>query len=156
MVELTVGVDIDAPPQRVWDALVDWESQSAWMLGTEVHATSGGGQGVGAGISGRTALGPVGFTDPMTIVEWEPPSRCVVRHDGRLVRGAGIFRVVDIGDDRSCFLWSEQLELPLGPLGRAGWPLVRPLVRAGVVFSLRRFARHVAGDGAGRRPAEPT
>jgi hypothetical protein len=28
-------------------------------------------------------------------------------------------------------------------LGRLGWPLVRPLVKAGVSFSLRRLANHV-------------
>ena len=34
-----------------------------------------------------TAIGPVGFTDTMEIVEWDPPHRCVVRHTGRVVRG---------------------------------------------------------------------
>jgi hypothetical protein len=38
------------------------------------------------------------------------------------------------------FVWSEELELPLGALGRLGWPLVRPLFLAGVRRSLDRFA----------------
>jgi hypothetical protein len=142
-VTLTVGVDVDASAQETWDALVDWPTQGEWMLGTSVRATGAGGEGVGATISARTALGPLGFTDPMTIVAWDPPRLCTVRHDGKVVRGAGIFRVVDIGDGRSCFLWSEELELPLGPLGRLGWKVVRPVARAGVALSLRRFARYV-------------
>jgi uncharacterized protein YndB with AHSA1/START domain len=140
---LTVGVDVDAPAQRVWDALVDWESQGEWMLGTQVRATAQDGRGVGGRISARTAVGPVGFTDPMTIVEWDPPRLCTVRHDGRVVRGAGIFRVIDLGGGRSHFLWTEELDLPFGALGRVGWVLARPVARAGVVLSLRRFARHV-------------
>jgi hypothetical protein len=35
------------------------------------------------------------------------------------------------------------VELPLGRLGRAGWPLVRPLARAGLGFALRRLAQVV-------------
>jgi hypothetical protein len=42
---------------------------------------------------------------------------------------------------RSRFLWSELLDLPLGVLGRAGWPVVRPVFRAGVERSLRAMAR---------------
>ena len=34
----------------------------------------------------------------------------------------------------------DALAKPLGALGRAGWPVVRPAMRAGVRLSLRRFA----------------
>jgi hypothetical protein len=67
--------------------------------------------------------------------------RCVVRHTGRVVRGEGVFEVVELGPARTRFLWSELLDLPLGALGRAGWPIVRPVFRAGVRQSLRRMAR---------------
>jgi uncharacterized protein YndB with AHSA1/START domain len=142
---VVVGVDVDAPAQQVWDALVDWDSQQAWMIGTQVQPARHGGHGVGAGISARTGLGPVGFTDPMTVTEWAPPHRCVMRHDGSLVQGSGAFEVVDIGDGRSCFLWSEDLRLPFGPLGALGWRVVRPLARAGMARSARRFAASVEG-----------
>ena len=65
----------------------------------------------------------------MEVVEWDPPRRCVVRHLGRVVRGDGVFEVVELGPARSRFLWSELLDLPLGALGRLGWPLVRPAFR---------------------------
>ena len=49
------------------------------------------------------------------------------------------------------FVWREDLELPLGALGRLGWPLVRPVFAYGVQLSLRRFARWVeAGRPAAR------
>jgi hypothetical protein len=79
----------------------------------------------------------------MVITEWDPPHRCAVLHTGRVVRGTGLFEVVDLGGGRSRFVWSEELELPLGAVGRAGWLLVRPLFMAGLRRSLARFAEWV-------------
>ncbi len=135
---------VEAPPAAVWDALVDWDRQGEWMLGTRVRGTTNGGQGVGGGIEGWTGIGPIGFLDTMVITAWEPGVRCVVRHTGRVVRGSGAFEIEDLGGGRSRFLWSEYLDLPFGRVGRWGWPVVRPLLRAGVLHSLRRFARQVA------------
>jgi len=141
MAQLTESVEVAAAPQVVWDRLVDWDRQGEWMLLTRVRGTEQGGRGVGGGIEGWTGIGKVGFLDTMTIRVWEPPVRCVVRHTGRLVRGSASFEVVDLGAGRSRFVWSEWLDLPFGALGRWGWPLVRPAMRAGVRTSLRRFAR---------------
>jgi len=81
------------------------------------------------------------------ITEWEPPSRCTVQHTGRVVRGIGVFEVFALPSSRSRFVWSEQLRLPLGPLGRAGWPVARPLLVAGVRASLTRLARALEAGG---------
>jgi hypothetical protein len=141
-VELTVPVEVNAPAEAVWRTITDWEGQGEWMLGTRVEVRSpGDGRGLGARLSAFSGVGPLGFTDTMEIVEWEPPRRCVVRHTGRVVRGDGVFEVVELGPQRARFLWSELLDLPLGVLGRAGWPLVRPAFRAGVEHSLRKMAR---------------
>jgi hypothetical protein len=118
----------------------------------------GDGRRLGARFSAVTGIGPIGFTDPMEVVEWDPPRRCVVTHLGRVVRGAGIFEVTGLGPERSRFRWSERLELPLGRLGEAGWPLVRPAFAAGVGHSLRKLARICAArhraDRAGERNAD--
>jgi polyketide cyclase/dehydrase/lipid transport protein len=78
--------------------------------------------------------------DTMLITAWEFPRRVDVRHTGRVVRGTGTFQVRPRAGGGSTFVWTEGLDLPLGALGRAGWPLVRPVMAAGVRFSLRRFA----------------
>jgi hypothetical protein len=142
-VELTVPVDVDAPAEAVWGMVTDWEGQGRWMLGTRVEVTRGDGRDVGSRLRAVTGIGPLGVADPMEIVEYAEggPWRCVVRHTGRVVRGDGVFEVVELGPERSRFLWSELLDLPLGALGRLGWPLVRPVFRAGVAYSLRRMAR---------------
>jgi uncharacterized protein YndB with AHSA1/START domain len=136
-------VEVAAPAEQVWAAAVDWEHQGEWVLGTRVRATAQQGQGVGGGIEAFTGAGRLGFLDTMVITEWDPPHRCAVLHTGRVVRGTGLFEVVDLGGGRSRFVWSEELELPLGAVGRAGWPLVRPLFMAGLRRSLARFAEWV-------------
>lgn len=153
-VELTVPVDVNAPAELVWRTLTDWERQGEWMLGTRVEVTSpGDGRHPGATLRAVTGAGPVGFADTMEIVEWAEadggPRRCVVRHTGRVVRGEGVFEVVELGPRRCRILWSELLDLPFGPVGRIGWGLGRPAFRAGVELSLRRLARRCeAASGA--------
>jgi hypothetical protein len=139
-VEARLEVVVEAPVEQTWAAATDWDQQGEWMLGTSVRGTARDGQGVGGGVEAFTGLGRLGFLDTMEITVWDPPHRCGVLHAGRVVRGTGLFEVRALGEGRSVFTWSEQLDLPLGLLGRAGWPVVRPLFLAGVKRSLDRFA----------------
>jgi hypothetical protein len=140
---LALFVDVDAPAETTWAAAVDWPRQGDWMLGTRVRPTAGDGQGAGARLEAFSGIGPVGFVDPMEITLWQPPRACHVLHTGRVVRGTGAFEVEPRGEGRSRFHWREDLDLPLGVLGRVGWLLVRPLFAYGVQLSLKRFARLV-------------
>ena len=140
---LVRSVEVAAPVEHTWRAAVDWDSQGEWMLGTAVRGTAQGGVGVGGGLEAFTGIGRIGFLDTMEITAWDPPYRCEVLHTGRVVRGTGVFSVEERPGGRSCFVWEESLELPLGLLGRLGWPLVRPVFAAGLKHSLKRFARSV-------------
>ena len=140
--DLTLTVDVAATPEVTWRAATDWARQGEWMFGTGVEVTGGDGRSVGSTLAARTGAGPVGFTDTMEITEWDAEGRrCVVRHTGRVVRGDGVFAVTAAPGGGSVFHWAEMLELPLGGVGRLGWPLVRPAFVGGVRLSLRRFAR---------------
>lgn len=136
-VELVLDVHVAAPPERVWAAMVDWDRQGEWMLATRAHGVQGGEYG---GIEALTGFGPIAIRDTMRITGWDPPHECRVVHTGRIVRGTGVFRVDPVGEGGSTFTWSESLDLPLGALGRLGWPVVRPAFRWGVRRSLGRFA----------------
>ncbi|MEO7194592.1 MAG: SRPBCC family protein [Pseudonocardiaceae bacterium] len=140
MMNLTMRVNVNAPPATVFAAATDWERQGEWMLGTTVRIRRGDGRSVGSELAALTGIGGIGVTDSMRITVWDAPARCEMRHLGRVVRGTGIFAVAPRGRDAATFEWTEELELPLGALGRAGWPLIRPLFGWGLRFSLDRFA----------------
>jgi hypothetical protein len=141
--EVSVSVDVDAAPEQVWRAVVDWPTQSRWMFLTRVEVTTGDGHAVGDELSAFTGVGRLGFTDTMTITAYDAPHRCVVRHTGRVVRGSAAFEVVPLGPDRARFVWTEWLELPFGLLGQLGFALVRPLLLWPLRRSLRAFATAV-------------
>jgi uncharacterized protein YndB with AHSA1/START domain len=143
MAELVAAVDLDAPPQQVWDRVVDWERQQEWVPATRVRATTRGGRGVGGGVEAFTGVGPVGFLDSMVITQWEPPTRCIVRHTGRVVRGSAALEVLELPGGRSRFVWAEWISPPFGWVGQLGWVVLLPLLRAGLRRSLRTFARQV-------------
>lgn len=137
---LSVQVDVEASPETVFAAATDWDRQGEWMLGTTVRVRRGDGRSVGSELEAVTGIAGVGVADHMQITVWDAPSRCEMRHLGRVVRGVGIFAVRPRGRDAATFEWIEQLELPLGRLGRLGWPLVHPFFGWGLRFSLDRFA----------------
>lgn len=153
---LVLTAPVAAPAADTWRGAVDWDAQGEWMLGTRVRGTTQGGVGVGGGIEAFTGVGPLGFLDTMVIEEWDPPRRCHVRHTGRVVRGTGTFSVEERGPEASAFVWREDLDLPLGLLGRLGWPVVKPLFAFGVRLSLRRFARQVEAGRARPLAAQET
>ena len=145
---LVRSVVVDAPREVVFAALVNWEAQGRWMLGTRVWS-DGPAQGVGGRLSAFTGVGRAGFLDTMEIVEWDPPRWVRVRHTGTVVRGDGVFEVLALPEGRSRFVWREELDLPLGAVGRAGYALVRPVFGLGIDRSLRRFADLVAAGELG-------
>ncbi len=141
---VSVSVTVHAPVQEVWAATTDWERQSQWMLGTTVRGTANDGKGVGGGIEAWTGIGPLGFLDTMVITAWEPPHRCRVEHTGKLIKGTGAFEVAANSDASSTLTWVEDVELPLGALGRFGFLLLRPVIRLGVAHSLGKLAAAVS------------
>lgn len=141
MAELVVTQPVAADQQTTWDALTDWDVHHRWMLFTRAE----GGHAEGESLAAFTGVGKVGFTDTMRITVWEPPDRAVVRHTGTVVRGSGAFEVEAVAPGRSRVVWSEWIDLPLGVVGRLGWPVVRLPLRFFVQLSLKRFARYVEG-----------
>jgi carbon monoxide dehydrogenase subunit G len=138
-VTIEARVDVDAPPEVVWEAVTDWPAQREWVPGTVVGVTSGDGRSAGSTLWAFTGLADVGFLDTMEIVEWQPPRRCRVRHLGRLLRGHGEFAVEPRGGNAT-LVWTEELDPPLGPIGWLGLRLGRPVFQAGLRRAARNFA----------------
>ena len=139
-VVVTERIDVDASPETVFAAATDWDRQREWMLGTTVRVLRGDGRSIGSELEAVTGVGGIGVADRMRVTVWDAPWRCEMRHLGRVVRGVGIFAVQPRSRDAATFEWTEQLELPLGMLGAAGWPRIRPLLSWGLRWSLDRVA----------------
>ena len=150
---IAAGVTIGADPEQVWRLAVDWSRQREWIWATHTD----GGHGQGAAVTGRTGVGPLGFTDTMLITEWDPPRRCTVTHTGSFVRGEGVFEVLP--RDGGCeFRWTERILVPQAVLdvfppaarpavSRIACAVLAPLARAGLGLSLVRFARLAGSRG---------
>ena len=140
MPDVTLDVIIDAPAEIVWDLLFDWPRQGEWILGTAVRVASGDGASVGSVIEAWSGVGKVGFLDTFVVTVWERPKRCDVLHTGAVVKGTGTFELLALPSGRTRFIWSESLELPLGMVGRLGWPIARPAFVVGIRRSLTKLA----------------
>jgi hypothetical protein len=150
--KLALTVEINQPIKIVWQHLVDWRSQSDWMLQTKVWSeldqdrTIKNGKGVL--IFAFTGLFPklypklkLGVLDTMEVVNWHPPYKCDVLHIGRIIRGTGSFELVSNSDSKkggTTFYWSEEIIAPSLFIA-----ILKPFILLGVRISLRRFARLV-------------
>ena len=135
--DLKVSCDLPVPPEAAFAAVLDWEGQARWIPFTRTRVLDGS-PGVGQRVVARTAVGPLGFDDRMTVTYWDPPRRCEVLKTGRVVRGAGAF-VVEGTPTGSRFTWELRMLVPGGPLAPVIWPLARLISRASLTLALRRL-----------------
>jgi hypothetical protein len=135
---IEMSLVINAPIQKVWAALADWESQGKWMLQTKVEVTSQIREGVGTKISAFTGIGKLGVMDHMVVTSWQPPFICDILHTGKIIKGTGRFELVEIDPLTTRFNWSEEILAP-----RALFLLIAPGLYAGVRISLGTLGRHL-------------
>lgn len=152
-----VVVDIDAPPEQVWEHVEPIERHVDWMADAEsITFESDQHRGVGTRFRCVTKVGPVRVVDEMEITEWRPPGAMGVRHHG-VVTGSGTFTLtpIDLGR-RTRFAWDERLRFPWwlgGPLGAAaGAATVLPAIWRKNLSTLRRLVEDDAERG---RSADP-
>jgi uncharacterized protein YndB with AHSA1/START domain len=146
---LNLTIEINKPIDQVWQSLVDWKSQSKWMLQTKVWSELDQDRSVKNGkgllIFAFTGIFPklypklkLGILDTMEITNWKPPFLCEVRHIGKIIRGTGKFELKKVRTG-TIFYWQEEIIAPKLIL-----IFVKPALLFGVWLSLRRFARQVS------------
>ncbi len=129
-------------PDEAWAVLTDWERQADWMRDAdrvEVVSSHRDGPGVMLAVRTRVLNVPI-FTERLEVTEWWPPERMLMAHRG-FVRGTGEWQLEPV-DGGTRFAWSEDLSLPLGPLGRLALAAYRPVMRLlmdAAMHDLRRF-----------------
>jgi Polyketide cyclase / dehydrase and lipid transport len=161
MTTFTASVDVAVGADVLWARITDWPAHSRWIPLTTVWVLTERPDGVGARFVGRTGLGPLGFDDPMEVVEWRPPAGaapgdapgfCRVRKLGAVVLGGAHFEVTPTGlpgAPASRLSWTEEVEIaPTRFTGRAG-PVIAAAGRIGFTRVLRTMARELEAEQAG-------
>ena len=108
------------PPARAWAQLWDLDRHTQVIPLTTVTLDLPATELTeGAGFTGRTALGPLGFDDTMTVTEWHPPTadeggHALVVKTSRLL-GGQIDVVVEPAAGGSAITWRQGVVLPWLP-----------------------------------------
>jgi len=137
---------IEASPDEVWQLVTDWAAHSRWIPFTEVTVDPAGPpSGLGVRFVGRSALGPVGFDDPMTVTDWQPPTddragACHIEHQGPWVRGWAEIRVMPDGSATE-LSWIEEVRPRWTP--KFADPVVARIGRVLFDGTLRKLAAEV-------------
>jgi uncharacterized protein YndB with AHSA1/START domain len=140
---------LGAPVDRVWALVTDWPAHGRWIPLTRVSIDpdSPTARGLGTRFTGRTALGPIGFDDPMTVTEWQPPDasgegRCRVIKRGRWLAGWAEIEVRPTAGG-SRLSWLEDVRPRWTP--RWADPVVSRVGKLLFDRTLRRLARELSG-----------
>jgi Polyketide cyclase / dehydrase and lipid transport len=147
----TAVIPSPADVDTTWRRITDWPAHGRWVPLTRVTVLTPSPGGVGARFVGRTGIGPLGFDDPMEVVEWrEPaagvPGRCRVVKQGRVVLGDAWFEVSEGGAGTSTVTWSEQIELAPVRLTRPFGRLIGSVARVAFSRGLRAMARELGDE----------
>jgi uncharacterized protein YndB with AHSA1/START domain len=138
-------VVIDAPIERVWAVLADIEGQTRWMHDMKaVRILTDGPIGVGTIGEADVRIFGIGVTDPVTITEFQPPTRFALTHDG-MFKGGGVFDLEAGADGTTTIVrWEETLIPPVLPnLGAVvGGPILASIFQA----DLERLRDLVEGE----------
>ena len=111
--EITRSVPVGV--RECWLRVTDWPRHSALVPLTKVAAVCGGATALGSVVTARTAVGPLGFDDPMEVVVWQPPTaqapgRLRLEKRGSVVLGWAEIEVRADGAG-SLLRWREEIRL---------------------------------------------
>jgi hypothetical protein len=132
MSDVTVSIDIDATPAKVWEVIEPIERHVDWMAdAVAIRFETDQTRGVGTTFLCDTKIGPIRLTDEMLITKWQPAvdggdgvtaqdGAMGVKHTG-MVTGSGILHIEPLaGGRRTRFTWIEDLDFPWFFGGRVG------------------------------------
>ncbi len=117
MARVETVTHVEAPPERVWGTLVDWELPPAWLTEGRTLSVDVAVHGVGTEVR-RTSTLAFGLKvhDRMVLTDWEPERLLGIRHDGSALRGVGALELTPTPHGTRVEWW-EEVETPFGALG---------------------------------------
>jgi len=107
---------VDAPIERVWEAVADIGGQPRWMHDMKsVQVLTSGPVGVGTEAVAEVRILGISVSDPVHITEFEPPDRFGISHDGSF-KGHGLITLESGADGTTTIVrWDEVLIPPVLP-----------------------------------------
>lgn len=125
MSEFVIRLESEHPPAVAWARMWDLERHTATIPLTRVALDAPAVElAEGAGFTGRTSLGPLGFDDTMRVLVWEPPSasggRAVVTKTGAVIAGRIEATFAPSGGGKTQITWRQDVQLPWLP-SRLSW-----------------------------------
>ena len=97
--------EVPLTPSDAWRRVTTWERHGEFVPLTRITRTPDG-------FDAFTGIGPVGFHDPMDVVERRDPSFCRLEKRGRIVTGWAELSVEAVGDTGvSRVTWREDIHV---------------------------------------------
>jgi uncharacterized protein YndB with AHSA1/START domain len=128
MADITVSIEIGAPPERVWSEAADLAAHVEWMADARsIEFLTDQRSGVGTRMLVETRVGPLKTNDVMEITGWDEQHSIGVRHQG-IITGEGSFRL-EANRSGTRFTWTEQLAFPWYLGGPVTALAARPILR---------------------------
>ncbi len=146
---LRMLVVVDAPIEETWAVVADVPLQTEWMVEMKrVRLVTPGPLAVGTRGEATVRIFGIPVTDPVEVVELEPPTRYAIRHEG-LFTGGGLITLEPGADGSTTIVrWEETLVAPLLPeiAGAITGPVLRTIFQADL-HRLKRLVETGSADG---------
>jgi uncharacterized protein YndB with AHSA1/START domain len=139
-----MSVDIEAPPERVWEFLVEPDKARAWFHALESYRWTSERSGEGSTFHWQERSGGRRYEIDFETTEWDPPhvfGFSMVRGD--FFKSYDERWEIEATDTGSRFTFNDRIEFPYGPLGSViGWFAARQAQGTGkrALAELKRLA----------------
>ena len=141
---VTMSVDIEAPPERVWQFLVEPEKAKAWFQALDEYTWTSEQSGVGSTFHWLETSGGRQYSIDFKTTEWEPPHVFgFTMVSGDFFKSYDERWEIEATDSGSRFTFNDRIEFPYGPLGSViGWFAARQAQETGTkaLAELKRLA----------------
>ena len=140
--------DITAPEDLTWLGRLRGYRDITEAANVDLGASIAFGRNA-LGEDSRTRLfGIAAFTEPMEVLEWDPPLRLEIGH-GSIVAGIGTWKLEPV-DGGTRFTWRERIRLRVPVVGELAAWIYRPILLAMMDRSMRGFRGYLFAAGPAR------
>lgn len=138
----TVAETSPEPVEAVWARVSDLVGHASGVP-LQTVTSDPGEPGLGWSFTPRTAVGPIGFDDPMVVTVWDPPRRLRVEKRGRVLAGWADITLTALPQGGTRVSWQEEVVPAHVGVARR----TRPLFDAAGTVVFGRALRRMLRDG---------